>query len=145
MAKIFGVAVVGAFLAASPLFAGGKAACCATNAKTSASCMNLTVANLKLTPDQKTKLEKWQRECAEAGCTKQSRATFLKKAKSILSPEQYRKVQEQCDNVASSSETSSVTTAARGTGYFRHARTELPFRSVVGVQAAQGPFLSQPH
>src|SRR3977135_3239643 len=105
MIKILGTAVVAVrMLAASPAFAGGKA-CCAKNASNQAACANL--ASLNLTPDQKTKIEAWQAECTKAGCTKESRAKFLKQAKGILSTDQYAKLKAQCqgESNATKSET----------------------------------------
>jgi hypothetical protein len=94
MIKILGIAVVAAAIfAASPAFAGGKA-CCAKNASNEAACANL--ASLNLTADQKTKIEAWQSECTKAGCTKASRAQFLKKAKGILSADQYATLKAEC-------------------------------------------------
>ena len=56
-------------------------------------------ASLNLTADQKTKLDAWQTECMKAGCTKQSRAAFLKKAKGILSADQYAKLKAECSTM----------------------------------------------
>lgn len=108
MIKVIGTVVLAAaMLISSPAFAGGKAGCCmknAANEQKSTSCMNLTVADLNLTADQKTKLEKWQHECCQAGCTKESHAKFLKKAKGILSADQYAKLQAECDKSAKKTE-----------------------------------------
>ena len=95
MVKIIGTAVVAvAMLTASPAFAGGKG-CCAKNASNQAACTNL--ASLNLNADQKTKIETWQSECMKAGCTKESRAKFMKQAQGILSADQYAKLKEQCN------------------------------------------------
>jgi hypothetical protein len=85
-------------LAASSSFAGGKACCSgkatqASNEK--ANCMNL--ASLNLTADQNSKLVAWQNECMKAGCTKESRSAFMKKAKTILSQDQYAQLKSECD------------------------------------------------
>lgn len=108
MTKIIGTAVVAAaMLISSPAFAGGKAGCCmknAANEEKSASCMNLTVADLNLTADQKSKLEKWRHKCCQAGCTRESHAKFLKKAKGILSADQYAKLKAECDKSATKAE-----------------------------------------
>jgi hypothetical protein len=84
-------------LAASSSFAGGKAACCGKNmqAANEASCMNL--ASLNLTADQNSKLVAWQTDCMKAGCTEHSRAAFMKKAKNILSADQYAQLKSECD------------------------------------------------
>ncbi len=89
------VLVAAAMLTASSVFAGEKA-CCAKGAsnKSSISCVNL--ATLNLTADQKAKIESWQAECVKVGCTKESRKTFLKQAKGILSAEQFTQLKAQC-------------------------------------------------
>jgi len=105
MAKIIGTAVVAAAMLVSPAFAKDKAgdmACCAKNASNQQSCANL--ASLNLTADQKSKIEAWQSECMKAGCTKQSRQAFLKKAQGILSADQYAKLKAECNKSARKTE-----------------------------------------
>ena len=106
MVKIIGMSVVvAAGLMASPVFAkdkSGDMACCAKNASNQQSCANL--ASLNLTADQKTKIEAWQSECMKAGCSKESRQAFLKKAQSILSKDQYAKLKAECDKSAKKTE-----------------------------------------
>jgi hypothetical protein len=86
-------------LCLSPAFAGNKAgdACCAKNASHTDGVACIDYASLNLTVDQKSKIQAWQAECTKAGCTKESRTTFLKQAKGILSAEQYAKLKEQCE------------------------------------------------
>jgi hypothetical protein len=91
--------VAAALVIASPVFASGKAACCVKNASNSKMACSGGYAGLNLTADQKTKLDAWQAECMKAGCTKQSRAAFLKRAKGILSADQYAKVKAQCSQM----------------------------------------------
>ena len=57
----------------------------------------MTFASLNITADQKAKLEAWQAECMKGGCTKETRASFMKKAKTILSPDQYAELKSKCD------------------------------------------------
>jgi hypothetical protein len=100
MIKIITTALVAAaMLVASSAFAGDKA-CCAKGAadRNSMACVDL--ATLNLTPDQKTKVEAWQADCMKAGCTKESRKTFLKQAKGILSAEQFAQLKAQCKKTA---------------------------------------------
>ena len=87
--------VAAAMLMASSAFAGDKA-CCANGASKAKlmACVNL--AALNLTADQKTKIEAWQGECMKAGCTNESRQTFLNRAKGILSAEQFAQLKAQC-------------------------------------------------
>src|SRR5205807_7157970 len=85
-------------LAASSSFAGGKSCCGAKGTQVSndnASCMNL--ASLNLTANQNSKLVAWQNECMKSGCTKESRVAFMKKARTILSEDQYAQLKSECD------------------------------------------------
>ena len=99
MIKLTGVALVtAAMLCMSPVFAGNKGddACCAKGASNKEKVACADFASLGVTAEQKSKLEAWQADCMKAGCTKESRAKFLKQAKGILSAEQYAKVKAQC-------------------------------------------------
>ena len=92
---ITSVLVAVAMLTASNAFAGDHACCAKGASKAGAiACVNLTTLNL--TPDQKAKIEAWQTECVKAGCTKESRKTFLKQARGILSAEQFAELKAQC-------------------------------------------------
>jgi hypothetical protein len=105
MIKITTTALVAAMmLIASGAFAGDKA-CCAKGASKAdlMACVNL--ATLNLTADQKTKIEAWQGECVKAGCTKESRKTFLNQAKGILSAEQFAQLKAQCKKSANGKKT----------------------------------------
>ena len=105
MVKIIGTVVVAAMLMASPVFAKGKSddmACCAKKASNQQSCANL--ASLNLTADQKSKIETWQSECMKAGCTKESRQAFLKKAEGVLSKDQFAKLKAECSKSAKKTE-----------------------------------------
>src|SRR5436309_3174050 len=105
MIKITTIALVtAAMLAASSAFAGDKA-CCAKGASNASSTACLNLASLNLTADQKAKVEAWQADCMKAGCTKESRKTFLKQAKGILSPEQFAQLKAQCKRTASAKKT----------------------------------------
>src|SRR5438128_789439 len=88
--------VAAAVLTAGTSFAEGKA-CCGKDvqASSNANCMNL--ASLNLSKDQDAKLMAWQNECMKSGCTKESRTAFLKKARTILSADQYAQLKSECD------------------------------------------------
>jgi hypothetical protein len=106
MTKITGTALMAAaLLAAGTAFAGDKAACCAKTAanKDKAACADF--ASLGVTADQKSKLEAWQSDCFKAGCTKESKAKFLRQAKGILSADQYARVKAECDKAGKKTET----------------------------------------
>jgi hypothetical protein len=94
------VLVATAMLAASNAFAGDHA-CCAKGVSNSHSMACANLASLNLTAEQKTKIEAWQTECMKAGCTKESRQTFLTHAKGILSPQQFAELKAQCKKMAS--------------------------------------------
>ena len=100
MIKITTTALVAiGMLMTSSVFAGDKA-CCANGASKAASMACVNLATLNLTPDQKTKIEAWQTECMKAGCTKESRKTFLKQSKGILSAQQFAQLKAQCGKTA---------------------------------------------
>jgi hypothetical protein len=103
MFKIIGTAVVAAMLMASPAFAGGQG-CCGGKTASNNKAMCTDFASLNVTADQKSKLEAWQAECVKAGCTKESRAKFLKQAKGILSADQYAKLKGQCTKAGKKTE-----------------------------------------
>ena len=100
MIKITTTALIAVgMLMTSSAFAGDKA-CCAKGASKANSMACVNLATLNLTPDQKTKIETWQGECMKAGCTKESRKTFLNQAKGILSAEQFAQLKAQCKKTA---------------------------------------------
>lgn len=55
-----------------------------------------TYANLKLTADQKAKMDALVEKCKGAGCTKESTEAFMKSAESILSKEQMAAFKTEC-------------------------------------------------
>jgi hypothetical protein len=96
MIRITSIALVAAAtLIASSAFAADKA-CCAKGVSHADKTACADLAALNLTPDQKAKIEAWQAECLKAGCTKESRQTFLKQAKGILSAEQFVQLKAAC-------------------------------------------------
>jgi hypothetical protein len=98
------VLVATAMLMASSAYSGDKACCTKGSSKANLmACLNL--ATLNLTPDQKTKIEMWQAECMKAGCTEDSRQTFLSHAKGILSAEQFAQLKAQCKKAAGGKKT----------------------------------------
>jgi len=103
MIKITTTLVAVAMLIASSGFAGDKACCAKGAANADLACVNL--ATLNLTADQKAKVETWQAECMKAGCTKESRQTFLSRAKAILSAEQFAQLKAQCKKTANAKKT----------------------------------------
>src|SRR6266487_5192510 len=105
MTKITTIALVAAaMLTASSALAGDKA-CCARGAANAGSMACVNLATLNLTPDQKAKIEAWQADCMKAGCTKESRQTFLSRARGILSAEQFAQLKGQCKKTANAKKT----------------------------------------
>jgi hypothetical protein len=105
MIKITSIALMAAAtLIASSAFAGDKA-CCAKGASHTDKTACADLAALNLTPDQKAKIEAWQADCMKAGCTKESRQTFLKQAKGVLSAEQFAQLKEGCKKSANAKKT----------------------------------------
>src|ERR1700736_131926 len=101
------IKITAAALVTAALFSAGAAlaeekgdACCAKGASSKVACADF--ASMKLTADQKTKLERWQADCMKAGCTKESRTAFLKKAQGSLSQDQYAMLKAQCEKSATS-------------------------------------------
>jgi hypothetical protein len=90
-------------LMASSAFAGDKACCAKGVTNAGVACVNL--ATLNLTADQKTKIQAWQAECMKAGCTKESRQTFLSRTKAVLSAEQFAQLKAQCKKTAGATKT----------------------------------------
>jgi len=105
MIKITTTALVtAAMLISSSAFAGDKA-CCAKGVSHTGKTACADLAALNLTPDQKAKIEAWQAECMKAGCTKERRQTFLKRAKGILSVEQFAQLEAACKKSANAKKT----------------------------------------
>ena len=105
MIKITTAALVAAAMfISSSAFAGDKA-CCAKGVSNTEKTACVDLATLNLTPDQKTKIEAWQAECMKAGCTKESRRTFFKQAKGILSAEQFAQLKAECTKSAHAKKT----------------------------------------
>ena len=105
MIKITTAALVAAAMfISSSAFAGDKA-CCSKGVSNTEKTACLDLATLNLTPDQKAKIEAWQADCVKAGCTKESRRTFLKQAKRILSAEQFAQLKAQCKKPANARQT----------------------------------------
>ena len=104
MIKITSIALVAAATLIASAFAGDKA-CCAKGASHADKTACADLAALNLTADQNAKIEAWQAECMKGGCTKESRQTFLKQAKGILSAEQFAQLKAACKAPANAKKT----------------------------------------
>ena len=56
----------------------------------------VSLANLNLTQEQKTKMDAVMTEHEKAGCSEASEAKYMKEAKGILTKEQYAKFKAEC-------------------------------------------------
>ncbi|MDQ6859921.1 MAG: hypothetical protein M3032_02015 [Verrucomicrobiota bacterium] len=85
-----------ALFGATALFAHDDA-CCAGMAghDTKADC-SATFANLDLTVAQKTKMEKFAAECDKGGCNKETMAKMEKRARGVLTKEQFAAWKAEC-------------------------------------------------
>ena len=56
----------------------------------------VSMAELNLTPEQKTKMDALMAEHHKEGCSKESETKYMEQAKTILTPEQYAKFKAEC-------------------------------------------------
>jgi Spy/CpxP family protein refolding chaperone len=95
MTKFIALVVAGMF-AAGTLFAGEHGDCTKKVGNTSKPACSVSLANLNLTPDQKTKMDAVMDEHHKAGCSEASEAKYMKEAEGILTKEQYAKFKAEC-------------------------------------------------
>jgi Spy/CpxP family protein refolding chaperone len=98
MKKFAAIAVLAAAaFAATPAFAHDdkekNPSCCAVKGEMDCAA---TYANLKLTADQKAKMDALVEKCKGAGCTRESTEVFMKSAESVLSKEQMAAFKTEC-------------------------------------------------
>jgi hypothetical protein len=101
------ILVAAGMLAFSTVYAGGGACCTKGASNEGKKECSANYAKLNLTPEQKTKLTALQTECNKAGCTKASRAMYLKNARKILSADQYAQLKAECDKAQQAQKTQS--------------------------------------
>jgi len=96
MKKLTALALMAALaFAVTPAFAGDKDkdhACCTKGDKMDSA----SFASLKLTADQKTKMDALVEKCNKAGCTKESMTEFMKSAEGVLNKEQLTAFKAAC-------------------------------------------------
>ena len=95
MTKFIALTAAG-LLAAGTMFAGehGDAGLQAEH-RTKMAC-TISLADLNLTPEQRTKMDAVMTEHMKTGCTEASEAKYMQEAKAILTPEQYAKFEAEC-------------------------------------------------
>jgi Spy/CpxP family protein refolding chaperone len=96
MTKLIALLTAGLF-AAGVAFAGEHGNCAKqVGHKDTAMACNVSLANLNLTPEQKTKMETLMAEHQKEGCTPENEAKYMKQAKTILDKEQFAKFKAEC-------------------------------------------------
>jgi len=96
MTKIIALVAAGLF-AAGMVFAGEHGDCAKQvgNKENMAAC-HVSLANLNLTAEQKTKMDSLMAEHEKEGCTGATETKYMKQAKTILDKEQYAKFKAEC-------------------------------------------------
>lgn len=95
MTKIIALVVAGMF-ATGAVFAGEHGDCTKQAGNTTKPACSVSLANLNLTPEQKTKMDAVMEEHHKAGCSEASEAKYMQDAKGILTKEQYTKFKAEC-------------------------------------------------
>ena len=95
MTKLIALTVAGLF-AAGTMFAGEHGSCAKKVGNEGKVACQASMANLNLTPEQKTKMDAVMAEHHKAGCNEASEAKFMKDAEGILTAEQFAKFKAEC-------------------------------------------------
>ncbi|HEY7000794.1 MAG TPA: hypothetical protein VH330_03550 [Candidatus Udaeobacter sp.] len=95
MTKLIALVTTGLFAAAT-LFAGEHGNCTKQVGNEAKMACQVSLANLNLTADQKTKMETAMEEHHKAGCTEASETKYMEQAKTILTADQYAKFKAEC-------------------------------------------------
>jgi Spy/CpxP family protein refolding chaperone len=94
MTKIIALTAVGMFAVASA-FAGDHGDCAKQAGNKDMAC-HVSLANLNLTAEQKTKLDAAHAEHMKEGCNEASEAKYMDAAKGILTADQFAKFKAEC-------------------------------------------------
>ena len=95
MTKLIALVAATAF-AAGTMFAGEHGDCPRKVGNDGKAACAVSLANLNLTAEQKTKMDTAMEEHHKAGCSEASEAKFVKEAEGILTPEQFAKFKAHC-------------------------------------------------
>jgi len=87
---------VASAFAMGTMFAGEHGGCVKKAGNEQKVACTVSLANLNLTADQKTKLDAAMAEHHKAGCSEASEAKYLKDVEGILTPEQFAKFKAEC-------------------------------------------------
>ena len=91
MTKLIALVAAGVLAAGATSFAGNKGDCTRQAADKGKMACEVSLANLNLTADQKTKMDAAMAEHHKAGCSAASEAKYEQKAKSVLTKDQFAK------------------------------------------------------
>ena len=97
MTKLIALVVASAF-AVGTMFAGEHGGCVKKAGNEEKMACTVSLANLNLTADQKTKLDGAMAEHHKAGCSEASEAKYMKEVEGILTPDQFAKFKAECSN-----------------------------------------------
>jgi Spy/CpxP family protein refolding chaperone len=95
MTKFIALVAAGAFVAGT-MFAGEHGDCTKKVGNEAKAACQVTLANLNLTPEQKTKMDAAMAAHEKAGCSEESEAQYMKDAKAALTKDQYAKFKAEC-------------------------------------------------
>src|SRR5438477_1551845 len=95
MTKLIALVAAGLF-AAGTMFGGEHGDCTKQVGNETKAACQVSLANLNLTPDQKTHMDTVMAEHQKAGCSEASEAKYMQQAKEILTKEQYAKFKAEC-------------------------------------------------
>jgi len=95
MTKLIALAAAG-ILAAGTTFAGEHGDCAQQAGNSGKMACAVSMADLNLTPEQKTKMDALMAEHHKEGCSKASEARYMDQAKAILNPDQFAKFKAEC-------------------------------------------------
>lgn len=95
MTKLIALVAAGVF-AAGTMFAGEHGDCTKKVGNEAKAACQVSLANLNLTPEQKTKMDAVMAEHEKAGCSEASEAKYMEEAKGVLNKEQYAKFKAEC-------------------------------------------------
>ena len=95
MTKLIALAAAVAFVAGT-MFAGEHGDCTKKVGNEAKAACQVTLANLSLTPEQKTKMDAAMAAHEKAGCSEASEAKYMKDAEGVLTKEQFAKFKAEC-------------------------------------------------
>ena len=95
MTKLIALAAAGV-LAAGTMFAGEHGDCAQQAGHEGKMACAVSVADLNLTPEQKTRMDALMVEHHKEGCSKASETKYMHEAKTILTADQFAKFKAEC-------------------------------------------------